>query len=146
VAQGNFSGSLIIEAGVVTNAVATGKGNVWSENNDRRTFTICEGAMFVNVATDKGVSFGPHRIHIKGTGVNGEGAIVNLSPTAITLCRLMLDGDAKISCQSDAGHFCLGPYSDMHGKCELNGHTLTVHTKQTLIFEFHSRLFEMRVG
>ena len=132
VEQRKFYGSMIIEAGVVTNATAYGKGWPWSDNNDKRTFTIKEGAMFVNTASNEGVSFGPHRIHIKGTGVNGEGVMVNLSSKVITLCKLKLDGDAKISSLSANGYFTLGPYSDIQGRCELNGYTLTVDTKQTL--------------
>ena len=50
-AQGTFYGSFIIEAGVVTNAISTGKGGVWCNDYDRHTFTIKEGAMFVNTAT-----------------------------------------------------------------------------------------------
>jgi autotransporter-associated beta strand protein len=117
---------------VVTNAKANAKGWPWTENKDNRTFTVKEGAMFVNAATDESLSFGPHRVHIAGTGVNGEGAIVNLSSKQITFCMFRLDGDAKIVSRHNNGYFCLGPYSDTHGHSMLNGHTLTVDTANTL--------------
>jgi autotransporter-associated beta strand protein len=131
-AQGTFYGSFIIEEGVVTNAISSGKGWPWCNDYDRHTFTIKEGAMFVNTATDSAISFGPHRIHIAGTGVNGEGVIVNRANKGFTLTKLKLDGDAKIACTHANGSFTLGPYSSTSGRCELRGHTLTVDTKNYL--------------
>ena len=128
-AQEKFYGSFIIEEGVVTNAISSGKGWPWCNDYDRHTFTIKEGAMFVNTATDGAISFGPHRIHIAGTGVNGEGAIVNRANKGFTLTKLKLDGDAKIACTHVNGSFTLGPYSSTSGRCELFGHTLTIDTK-----------------
>lgn len=128
--QTKFYGSFIIEEGVVTNAMANAKGWAWTEDKDAYEFVVNEGAMFVNVATDDAISFGPHRIRIAGTGVNGEGAIVNLSKNKnFTFCKLKLDGDAKITSK---GSFNLGPYSSTIGRCELRGHTLTVDAAGTL--------------
>ncbi len=132
VAQGTFYGSFIIEAGVVTNAISTGKGGVWCENKDKHTFTIKEGAMFVNTATDNALSFGPHRMHIAGTGINGEGALVHRSNKNVSLTILRLDGDAKIVSTHANGVFILGPYSSTPGNVQLNGHTLTVDTQNYL--------------
>ena len=130
--QKTFYGSFIIEEGVVTNAMANAKGWPWTYDEDTYEFVVREGAMFVNAATDEGVSFGPHRIRIAGTGVNGEGAIVHLAGRNFTFCKLKLDGDAKIVSRNSNGAFFLGPYSSTHGRCELFGHTLTVETATSL--------------
>ena len=129
--QKKFYGSMIIEAGVVTNAISSGKGWPWTEDKEKHKFIIKNGAMFVNTASNDAISFGPHRIHIEGTGVNGEGAIVNRSSKAFTRTKLQLDGDAKIVCTEKNGYFCLGPYSTTAGTVKLSGHTLTVDTKNT---------------
>lgn len=127
--QKTFYGSFIIEEGVVTNAMANAKGWAWTNDKDTYEFVVKEGAMFVNIATDEAISFGPHRIRIAGTGVNGEGAIVHLNTSKnFTFCKLKLDGDAKITSK---GSFTLGPYSSTTGRCELRGHTLTVDTERS---------------
>ncbi len=113
----------------MTNAVANAKGWAWTNDRDTYEFVVKEGAMFVNIATDEAISFGPHRIRIAGTGVNGEGALVHLNTSKnFTLCKLKLDGDAKITSK---GSFTLGPYSSTTGRCELRGHTLTVDTARS---------------
>ena len=128
--QNDFFGSFIIEQGVVTNVItADAKGCPWTNDSDKYEFVVKEGAMFVNNATNA-VSFGPHRIRIAGTGVNGEGAIVNRTTSKnFTFCKLKLDGDATITSK---GSFTLGPYSSTSGRCELRGHTLTVDAAGTL--------------
>ena len=128
--QKAFYGSYIIEAGVVTNAVSSGWGYTWcSDYKDVNRFVvkISDGAMFVNTATDATTSFGPRWVHLKGTGVNGEGAIVNLSNSKsyISIQRPILDGDALISAKASQAIY-FSNYSGMNGTVDCNGYELTV--------------------
>lgn len=127
--QPSFYGSYIIETGVVTNAVASGWGYTWT--NDRAdpqyVFKVAKGAMFVNTATDATTSFGPRWVHLEGTGVNGEGAIVNLSDAKsyVAIQRPILEGDTLISAKESQAIY-LSKYSNMNGTINCNGHELTV--------------------
>ena len=128
--QNAFYGSYIIEAGVVTNAVGYGICYPWCNDYkdvNRLVVKIADGAMLVNTATDNVVSFGPRWVHLKGTGVNGEGAIVNLSNTKsyVAIQRPILDGDTLISAKASQAIY-LSKYSSMNGTINCNGYELTV--------------------
>lgn len=123
-ANPNFDGTFEIKEGTVqaaTDAMAAPFGD------GKATIKVDAGATLdvgnPNAAGDNNVRFGATRIVFEGTGVDGQGALVNSTPRSQynALVQGELSGDALIN---TAGRFDFRAANGV-GSFALNGHTLT---------------------
>ena len=123
-ANPNFEGTLEIKEGTVQ---AASDAMAASFGDGKATIKVDAGATLdvgnPNATGDNNVRFGATRIVFEGTGVDGQGALVNSTPRSQynALVQGELSGDALIN---TAGRFDFRAANGV-GSFALNGHTLT---------------------